>query len=64
MNNIFKLVEKQRTQKKSELQMMGIEPMTFRILVGRSITKTRELLWQAQIFFSSLTPHDFKYRSF
>ena len=34
---------RQRTQKKSELQM-GIEPMTFRTLVGRSTTEPQELM--------------------
>ena len=35
-------MRRQRTQKKSELQM-GIEPMTFRTLVGRSICKMFQL---------------------
>ena len=40
-------MRRQRTQKKSELQM-GIEPMTFRTLVGHSTTEPRELIWQAR----------------
>ena len=40
-------MQRQRTQKKSELQM-GIEPMTFRTLVGRSTTEPRELIWRAR----------------
>ena len=40
-------MRRQRTQKKSELQM-GIEPMTFRTLVGCSTTEPRELIWRAR----------------
>ena len=40
-------MRRQGTQKKSELQM-GIEPMTFCTLVGRSTTEPQELIWRAR----------------
>ena len=56
-------MRRQRTQKKSKLQM-GIEPMTFRTLVGRSTTEPWELILELRFFPSSLSPHIFVYLIF